>query len=85
MQGCDTYRPLFWYMDSDKKVYEKNFGIKHSRCYIEYGLKRTGCSTRPQMIQLQERAKPDSTQFVAFLFFENVYFSANNVVFAYSK
>lgn len=42
-KGCDTYRPLFWYMDSDKKVYEKNFGIKHSRCYTEYGLKRTGC------------------------------------------
>lgn len=42
-KGCDTYRPLFWYKDSDKKVYEEHFGIQHSRCYTEYGLKRTGC------------------------------------------
>lgn len=42
-KGCDTYRPLFWYKDKDKKVYEKSFGIQHSRCYTEYGMKRTGC------------------------------------------
>lgn len=42
-KGCDTYRPVFWYTDADKKVYEENFDIQHSRCYTEYGLKRTGC------------------------------------------
>lgn len=42
-KGCDTYRPLFWYTDSDKKAYEEHFGIQHSRCYTEYGLRRTGC------------------------------------------
>jgi 3'-phosphoadenosine 5'-phosphosulfate sulfotransferase (PAPS reductase)/FAD synthetase len=42
-KGCDTYRPLFWYTDKDKKIYEKEFDIQHSRCYTEYGLKRTGC------------------------------------------
>lgn len=42
-KGCDTYRPLFWYTDSDKKAYEEHFDIQHSRCYTEYGLKRTGC------------------------------------------
>ena len=42
-KGCDTYRPVFWYTDSDKKCYEDFYGVTHSRCYTEYGLKRTGC------------------------------------------
>lgn len=42
-KGCDTYRPVFWYMDGDKKVYEEHFEIQHSRCYTEYNMKRTGC------------------------------------------
>ena len=40
---CDNYRPLFWYKESDKVDYESAYGIVHSRCYTEYGLKRTGC------------------------------------------
>lgn len=43
----DNYRPLFWYKDSDKKDYEKAYGIIHSDCYIKYGLKRTGCCGCP--------------------------------------
>ncbi len=42
-KGCGTYRPIFWYMDSDKRDYEELFGVTHSRCYTEYGLRRTGC------------------------------------------
>lgn len=42
-KGCNTYRPIFWYIDSDKRDYEKFYGVTHSRCYTEYGLKRTGC------------------------------------------
>ena len=42
-KGCNSYRPVFWYTDSDKKAYEEFYGIQHSRCYTEYGLKRTGC------------------------------------------
>lgn len=42
-KGCDTYRPIFWYTDSDKTSYEEFFGVTHSRCYTEYGLRRTGC------------------------------------------
>ena len=43
----DNYRPLFWYKDSDKEDYEKAYGIVHSKCYTEYGLKRTGCCGCP--------------------------------------
>lgn len=42
-KNCNTYRPIFWYTDSDKKDYEKMFDVTHSRCYTEYGLRRTGC------------------------------------------
>ena len=45
--GCDNYRPLFWYKDSDKIDYENAYDIEHSKCYTEYGLKRTGCAGCP--------------------------------------
>lgn len=41
------YRPLFWFTNSDKKYYEQIFNIKHSRCYTQYGLERTGCVCCP--------------------------------------
>lgn len=43
----DTYRPIFWYDKTDKEEYETYADIKHSRCYTEYGLKRTGCAGCP--------------------------------------
>ena len=42
--GCDNYRPLFWYSDSDKKEYEENYDVLHRTCYSLYGLKSTGCA-----------------------------------------
>lgn len=42
-KGCDTYRPLFWLSNEDKQRYAEIFDIEFSRCYTEYGLKRTGC------------------------------------------
>ena len=44
---CDDYRPIFWYTEAEKKEYEQHYGIEHSRCYSEYGLKRTGCAGCP--------------------------------------
>lgn len=43
----NTYRPIFWYTQADKTDYEAFADIKHSRCYTEYGLKRTGCAGCP--------------------------------------
>ncbi len=42
-KDCNTYRPIFWYTDADKRCYEENFDIQHSKCYTEYKMKRTGC------------------------------------------
>ena len=41
------YRPIFWYTNKDKEDYERIFSIQHSKCYTEYGLKRTGCCGCP--------------------------------------
>lgn len=41
--GCDMYRPLFWYTDEDEKKYDQIFGVTHSDCYTVWGMKRTGC------------------------------------------
>jgi 3'-phosphoadenosine 5'-phosphosulfate sulfotransferase (PAPS reductase)/FAD synthetase len=43
----DEYRPIFWYKDDTKEIYEEFFNVEHSKCYTEYGLKRTGCCGCP--------------------------------------
>lgn len=42
-KNCNTFRPVFWFTDNDKKIYEEHFGVVHNRCYTDYGMKRTGC------------------------------------------
>lgn len=44
---ADEYRPIFWYLESTKRNYEMHYDIVHSKCYTEYGLKRTGCAGCP--------------------------------------
>lgn len=44
---ADEYRVIFWYKDESKRNYENQYNITHSRCYREYGLKRTGCAGCP--------------------------------------
>lgn len=39
----DDFRPIFWYLDSDKAYYDDHFDVCHSDCYKVYGLRRTGC------------------------------------------
>lgn len=46
-ESCDEYRPIFWYISDTKKIYEEYYKIEHSKCYSEYGLKRTGCAGCP--------------------------------------
>ena len=51
--GCDEYRPIFWYLADTKKKYEEHYGVTHSKCYTEYGLKRTGCAGCPYGRELE--------------------------------
>lgn len=46
-EGCDEYRPIFWYLADTKEIYENHYDIINSRCYQQYGLKRTGCAGCP--------------------------------------
>lgn len=45
--GADYHRPIFFYSNQTKITYENLFNIKHSRCYSEYGMVRTGCAGCP--------------------------------------
>ena len=45
--GWDTYRPLFWLTNDDKRQYVEAYQITHSACYIQYHLRRTGCAGCP--------------------------------------
>lgn len=46
-KGYDNYRPIFWFKDDDKLDYDRLFNVSHSKCYLSYGLKRTGCCGCP--------------------------------------
>lgn len=43
----DMYFPLFWWTKKDKEMFDTQLGIRHSDCYTEYGLQRTGCAGCP--------------------------------------
>ena len=44
---ADEFRPIFWYVNADKDMYETRYNVTHSKCYSCYGLKRTGCAGCP--------------------------------------
>lgn len=50
----DEYRPLFFFLDADKKYYEDYFDVKHSDCYEVWGFKRTGCAGCPYNLKYEE-------------------------------
>lgn len=43
----DTYRPIFWFTDDDKKIYKEIFDLTYSDCYEVWGFSRTGCAGCP--------------------------------------
>lgn len=50
----DSYRPVFWFKDEDKRDYEKAFDIVHSDCYTKWGFVRTGCCCCPYGRELDD-------------------------------
>lgn len=52
--GTDQFRPVWWLRDGDKVEYCKHYGVVHSRCYTEYGMRRTGCCGCPYAIDFEE-------------------------------
>lgn len=41
--GQYRFKPLYYVSDKDKEWYREYYGIKYSKAYEVYGLKRTGC------------------------------------------
>ena len=41
--GITQFKPILFFSDVDRQEYESEFKIIHSKCYTDYGLKRTGC------------------------------------------
>lgn len=71
--GCDVFRPVFWFKRADKEAYEKAFGVTHSDCYVVYGLPRTGCACCPFGRGFEEELD------AAKKYEPNLYKAANNV------
>ena len=72
-EGCDEYRPIFWYLADTKNVYETHYNIQNSKCYSEYGLKRTGCAGCPYSKKFEdelEAMRQNETQ---------LYMAVNNI------
>lgn len=86
--GCDEYRPVFWYEDADKKDYQSSFEIINSLCYSEYGLKRTGCAGCPynkrfeEELQAIEEHEPKLYKAVNHIFAESYDYTRKYRIFA---
>lgn len=81
-EGCDEYRPIFWYLANTKSVYETHYNIRNSRCYSEYGLKRTGCAGCPYSKNFEEELEAMRQHE------PQLYISANNIFgdsYAYTR
>lgn len=55
--GVANYRPLFFLEDIDRQLYEETYDVCHSKCYTEYGLKRTGCAGCPFGSRFEDELK----------------------------
>jgi 3'-phosphoadenosine 5'-phosphosulfate sulfotransferase (PAPS reductase)/FAD synthetase len=53
----DNYRPIFWFSDEDKEIYEKCFDVTHSDCYKVWGMTGTGCAGCPFGSGFEEELK----------------------------
>lgn len=45
--GCDQFRLIWWFTDTDKTQYKKHYKIQNSDCYEVYGMCGTGCACCP--------------------------------------
>ena len=87
-KGCDAYRPIFWYTDSDKTEYERFFGVTHSRCYTEYGLRRTGCVGCPfskhinEELEIIREHEPNLYKAAVYIFGKSYEYTAKYRAFA---
>lgn len=79
---ADEYRPIFWYKNETKEIYENEISVTHSDCYSKYGLKRTGCAGCPFGRDFEHELK------VIKEYEPNLYIAVNNIFgdsYAYTR
>lgn len=76
-ENITHYRPIYWYTNEDKRIYEELFNVKHSDAYEVYGFTRTGCSGCPYNRHLE-------TDLAILEKYEPGLYQAANVIFAES-
>lgn len=70
---ADTYRPVFWFHNEDKRTYKSAFNIRYSDCYEVWGFTRTGCVGCPYDIHCIEHNK------IIEKYEPNMYNAVNNI------
>ena len=79
--GTAIFMPIYYWKDGDKKLFDETFGIKHSRCYTEYGLARTGCAGCPfgrkfeEELEILEKYEPKLYKAVNHIFGDSYAFT----------
>lgn len=53
----DSYRPIWWFTNQDKKEYCQHYNVIHSKAYTKYGFSRTGCACCPFAFDLQSELR----------------------------
>ena len=55
--GKKTHYPCFWFDETDRKEYERTYGVTNSDAYTVYGCKRTGCAGCPFSMNFESELK----------------------------
>lgn len=72
-----TFRPVFWFRNSDKDEYCEHYGVTHSKCYTEYGFERTGCTGCPfhrelfQDLEVVQKYEPNLYKAATYIFHDS--------------
>jgi 3'-phosphoadenosine 5'-phosphosulfate sulfotransferase (PAPS reductase)/FAD synthetase len=74
VRGFPVYMPIYYWKDADRQLFDETYNIKHSRCYTEYGLSRTGCVACPfarkykEELSIAEKYEPKLAKAVKHIF-----------------
>jgi 3'-phosphoadenosine 5'-phosphosulfate sulfotransferase (PAPS reductase)/FAD synthetase len=74
VRGFPVYMPIYYWKDADRQLFDETYNIKHSRCYTEYGLSRTGCVACPfarkykEELAIAEKYEPKLAKAVKHIF-----------------
>lgn len=84
----DLYMPIWWYLNETKEKYRQHYGVECSKCYSEYGLKRTGCAGCPfgknfeEELEIMQTHEPKLYKAANAIFGESYRYTRNYRIYA---